>query len=237
MGDSRGHIPKGQWEFDEKVTECFEDMLERSIPQYQVMRAAVLAIGARYVQPRTHIVDLGASRGSAIDPFIKRFGAANQYTAVEISEPMLNTLRERFKGWTDSGMVEVLDSDLRHEFPPAQASLILSVFTLQFIPIEYRQQLVRQIYEHLAPGGALIVVEKILGDTAELDEVLVEEYLAFKAKSGYSQDEIDRKRLSLEGVLVPLTAEWNETLLKRCGFQQADCFWRWMNFAAWVAVK
>jgi len=38
-------------------------------------------------------------------------------------------------------------------------------------------------------------------------------------------------------VLVPVTAEWNEGLLRQTGFQQVDCFWRWMNFAGWVGVK
>lgn len=38
--NSIGHLPQGdKWEFDAGVTECFEDMLRRSIPQYDVMRA------------------------------------------------------------------------------------------------------------------------------------------------------------------------------------------------------
>jgi len=34
-----------------------------------------------------------------------------------------------------------------------------------------------------------------------------------KRKAGYSQEEIDRTRYALEGVLVPMTARWNEALL------------------------
>ena len=55
--------------------------------------------------------------------------------------------------------------------------------------------------------------------------------------SKYSQDEIDAKRHSLEGVLVPVTARWNEDLLSTAGFDHVDCFWRWMNFAGWIAVR
>ena len=58
-----------------------------------------------------------------------------------------------------------------------------------------------------------------------------------KANNGYSQDEIDRKRYSLEGVLVPLTAKWKEQLINSAGFRYTDCFWRWMNFAGWIAIK
>ncbi len=66
---------------------------------------------------------------------------------------------------------------------------------------------------------------------------MIDIYYDLKAENGYSQDQIERKRLSLEGVLVPVTAHWNEEMLKTAGFVEVDCFWRWMNFAGWVAVK
>ena len=62
-------------------------------------------------------------------------------------------------------------------------------------------------------------------------------WLRGKREQGYSAEEIERKRLSLERVLVPMTAKWNEELLRDAGFRQVDCFWRWMNFAGWFAVK
>ena len=49
--------------------------------------------------------------------------------------------------------------------------------------------------------------------------------------------QIRDKRKSLEGVLVPVTAKWNEDILRQCGFRKVDCFWRCLNFAAWVAIK
>jgi tRNA (cmo5U34)-methyltransferase len=106
--------------------------------------------------------------------------------------------------------------------------------TLQFTPIEYRLQILKRIYEH---SRVLIIVEKILGATADLDAQLVKRYYDLKGGNGYSPEQIERKRLSLEGVLVPVTAKWNEELLRLSGFQQIDCFWRWMNFAGWIAIK
>ena len=62
-------------------------------------------------------------------------------------------------------------------------------------------------------------------------------YYDLKRANGYTEDQIQRKRLSLDGVLVPLTARWNEEMLRMVGFNEVDCFWRWMNFAGWVAIK
>lgn len=230
-------IPSGPWAFDASVTDAFDNMLKRSIPQYDVMRKACFDLGCRYVKPKTDIVDLGCSRGEALDPFVRRFGAHNRFTGVEISEPMLEASRERFKGYCDTGLMRILSLDLRSDYPAVQASLTLCVLTLQFTPMEYRQRILRDAFASTIQGGALILVEKVLGFSCELDEAFKTNYYDLKSANGYSQEQIDRKRLSLEGVLVPVTAIWNEQLLHVAGFESVDCFWRWMNFAAWIAVK
>ena len=103
--------------------------------------------------------------------------------------------------------------------------------------LESRQGIVKDAYKGTVPGGAFILVEKILGATADVDRLMVETYYDMKREQGYTEDQIQRKRLSLEGVLVPVTAAWNEQLLHQAGFNQIDCFWRWMNFAPWVAIR
>jgi tRNA (cmo5U34)-methyltransferase len=230
-------LPEGKWAFDAEVTEVFDEMLRRSIPQYDVMRDTVSEIASRFVEEKTAIVDLGCSRGDALDPLIRKFGAYNRFVGVEVSQPMLEAARKRFQGYIDCNVVSIREMDLRREFPPERASVILSVLTLQFTPIEYRLKIVREAFNSLIPGGAFILVEKVLGASAEIDDLLVDLYYGMKREHGYSQEEIDRKRLSLEGVLVPVTAAWNEQLVRQCGFSQVDCFWRYLNFAGWVAVK
>lgn len=231
-----GYAPS-RWAFDGEVTRVFDDMLARSIPQYEVMRRAVFEVGSRFVRAGTDIVDLGCSRGEAMSPFIQKFGATCRYVGVEVSPPMLTAARERFASLINTGVVEIRDLDLRAAYPPVRASLTLAVLSFQFTPINYRQRLIRDAYEHTAPGGAFILVEKVLGAGAELDAIQVDAYHAMKAENGYSADDIERKRLALEGVLVPVTAHWNEELLRLAGFSQVDCFWRLYNFGGWIALK
>lgn len=231
-----GYTPS-RWAFDDEVTRVFDDMLRRSIPQYDVMRSACYGLAIRYVQPRTAILDLGCSRGEGMVPLIEKFGAHNRYILVDTSEPMIQHCRERFRSMIDVSMVEVRSMDLRVEFPPAMASVVYAVLTLQFIPLEYRPTILQRIYDALLPGGALLLVEKILGATSELDSAFVTGYYEMKRANGYSQEEIDRKRLALEGIMVPVTARWNEDMLRTVGFHDIDCFWRWLNFAGWIALK
>lgn len=230
--------PKGKWEFGEDVTAAFDDMLARSIPQYEAMRSAVDALAVRHFRDGTDVVDLGASRGEAVASLVSKIGKrARRFCCVEVSPPMLAALRVRFFGEEYGGLVRVEDLDLRIGYPEANASVTLSILTLQFTPIEHRLRILADAYRSTVPGGALILVEKVLGASADLDASMVDAYYDVKRANGYSQEQIDRKRLSLEGVLVPVTADWNADLLRRSGFSQVDCFWRWMNFAGWIAVR
>jgi len=230
-------MPGEKWAFDTEVTEVFDDMLARSIPQYEVMRKACIGLAQRYQQEHTAIIDLGCSRGEAVQPLIDMFGAHNHFVCLDVSKPMLDYCREQWKGYIDCGVVEVRNIDLRESYPPINASVTLAILTVQFTPIEHRQRILRNIWERTVHGGALIMVEKVLGNSADIDKTMIDIYYDLKAENGYSQDQIERKRLSLEGVLVPVTAHWNEEMLKTAGFVEVDCFWRWMNFAGWVAVK
>lgn len=234
---SLGHLPDDRWAFDEEVSRVFDDMLRRSIPQYETMRGLVLEVGKRFVRSGTDVVDLGSSRGEALAPLLETVGPSARYVAVETSPTMLEACRHRFSAEIAAGTVRLLDHDLRAGYPEVEASLTLSVLTLQFTPIEHRLRIVQDVYDHTVPGGAFVLVEKVLGGSARIDALLVDLYQGLKRASGYRQEEIDRKRLSLEGVLVPVTAAWNEDLLRRVGFHEIDSFWRCLNFAGWVAVR
>jgi tRNA (cmo5U34)-methyltransferase len=235
---SLGHLPATErWEFDESVTHVFDDMLARSIPQYETMRETTYALGRRFVQRGTHVLDLGCSNGTALLPYVREFGADASYVGCEISPPMLDAARQSLAPYIAAGLVDIREWDLRRSIPRVYSSLTLSVLTLMFVPINYRLRILTDVYRYLKPGGAFLLVEKLLGSSADINDTMVDEYHSLKASNGYSQEEITRKALALEGVQVPLTAHANEDLLRSAGFEQIDCYWRWMNFAAWIAVK
>jgi tRNA (cmo5U34)-methyltransferase len=211
-------------------------MLARSIPQYGVMRETVASTALSVLAPGRSVVDLGCSRGEGLARLRSRL-VGTRLVGVEVSKPMHAVAAARFDGDSD---VSIVERDLRDPFPwklYEPVGVVLSVLTLQFIPIEHRLRLVSEVHDALASGGAFVLVEKVLGATARLDRLMVERHYAMKRANGYSDDEIARKRLALEGVLVPVTAHWNEELLRSAGLAEVDSFWRWMNFAGWVAVK
>lgn len=222
------------FKFDELVSSCFGDMLKRSVPEHDTMRELVSIVGERYIKPNTTVVDVGCSWGDAVLPFVEKHNSECSFSLYDTSESMLSVCNDRYDPIES---VKVRYHDICDGIDDRNVSLILSVLTVQFTPIERRHSILRSFYDSLNDGGALIYVEKVLGDTTDIDSVLVDSYYEMKSNNGYTKEQIESKRLSLEGVLVPITAKWNEDLLRKSGFSQVDCFWRSLNFAGWIAVK
>lgn len=224
--------------FDDAVAACFPDNLHRSIPGYAAMRKLVVDLGSRYVTKGSEVVDLGCSDGLGLEPFVSKFGALVRFRGYDNSAPMLTKAREKFAGLIDSRVMRIEAHDLCDGYPVhPMASLTLSVLTLQFVPVEFRQALLRQAYMSLLPGGAMIVTEKILGGDFHTTGTFAGAYRNYKLANGYSAEEVNAKSLSLEGVLTSWTAQQNEDALRKAGFESVECFWRYLNFAGWLAVK
>ena len=234
---SLDHLPDGPWQFDERVVDVFDDMLCRSIPAHAQMRELCFQLGKEFVQPGTAIVDLGCARGAGLEPFVRHFGKAINYLGVDLSLPMLAAARSRFAEIAAASNGEFRQMDLTHDYPQARASLTLCVLTLQFLPVERRQQILSEALAQTCSGGCLILVEKVCAATPRGNALLTRLYRRFKRSRGYSEHAIEAKERSLQDVLVPLPAADNEKLLAAAGFSEIECFWRFLNFAGWIAWK
>lgn len=239
-------VPDDKWAFNDSVAECFDNMLERSIPQYSVMREScsslIQSIFNMSNKKTFNILDIGCSNGLMIESLMNKFGNNDdcdiRYRGIDVSKPMLDKAKFKFLDDIICGKVIIEECDLRNNFPEGIYDAITSVLSIQFTPIEYRQSIIQNIYNNLSrANGCFIMVEKVLGNTDKLNKLFVNNYYDMKRENGYSQEQIDRKRLSLEGVLVPVTNDWNIQLLKQAGFREIDVFWRWMNFVGYIAIK
>ena len=211
-------LTNGKWEFDDNVAACFEDMLSRSIPQYDIMRKSILDLASirinkilqRYSDDDLSIcsqpfslLDIGCSDGLQISDFLSRYNHGH-YVGIDISEPMLRKARERFEYEIKTGVVSISHMDLRKEFPREYFDIITSTLCIQFTPIEYRQEILSNVYKSLNHEGIFLMVEKVLGETSALNNMFVENYYNLKKTNGYTQNQIDRKNYLLKVYWFPV---------------------------------
>ena len=124
-----------------------------------------------------------------------------------------------------------------NDFILSNASFAVSMLTLQFIQQRKRAQLTNKIYNSLNKGGCFVLVEKIIGNNARFDEMWIEIYHDLKIKNGLTENEVFAKSRSIRGILKPYTVDENIQMLHSAGFKDVDVFFKWNNFAGFLAIK
>ena len=156
--------------------------------------------------------------------------------AVDNSEPMLSTYKSRLDNHPAGENISLSCRNIQ-DISIENASVVIINLTLQFLPIEARDALVRKIYEALLPSGILLSTEKVVHENSEFSDLQQEFYYRFKKENGYSNLEISQKRDALEDVLRPETVEIHTNRFKKTGFAKIDVWQKWFNFASFICQK
>lgn len=231
-------ILPGDFVFDEKVANVFEDMINRSVPGYSTIITMIGVLSERYCQQHTTIYDLGCSLGGATFAAIYQVKCPNySIVAVDNSPAMIDMLESKLAAETSqTDHVQCRCEDIS-QTDISNASVVVLNFTLQFIPQAQRQLLLKNIFNGLNAGGILIISEKILFPDKVLNQLFIDLYHRFKESRGYSQLEISQKRAALENVLIPETIASHRSRLSEIGFRSFDVWFQCFNFASMVAIK
>ena len=223
--------------FDQAVVDVFPDMISRSVPGYETILSHTGELAYRYVQPQTNCYDLGCSLGASTLAISQRVADRDaKIIAVDNSSAMLEKCASILAASNTSAEIQLINGDIC-DIEISNASLVVMNFTLQFVPLAQRPQLLGKIYQGLNPGGCLIISEKLSFEPESLNTLLSELHHDFKRAQGYSDLEISQKRDSIENVLVPETLETHIQRLRACGFQSASPWFQCFNFCSLVAIK
>lgn len=232
---AQGKVP--DFKFDNQVAEVFPDMIQRSVPGYDTIVDGIGQLSNEFVQPSTHIYDLGCSLGAA-SLAVRRYNTAKDVRifAIDNSAPMLERCELHLNAFkSETAFTAICQDALETEI--TNASMVIMNFTLQFIPPELRHQLLQKIYKGLNPGGVLVLSEKLRHKTPKGDDVLVKLHHEFKRRNGYSELEISQKRNALENVMRIDSFQDHEQRLQEAGFDDVVLWFKCFNFSSMIAIK
>ena len=223
--------------FNDQVVGVFDDMVTRSVPFYLEMQRMMTELARDIVVPGTSVYDLGCSTGTTFLNLDRVLPEGVDFVGLDNSRPMLEQCRTNLDEAGVTRRVRLEYADLDQGIQLDNASLVVLCLTLQFVRPLRRERLIRSIYEQLPEHGAVLLVEKVLGESSLFNRLFIDYYYDFKRRNEYSDMEIAQKREALENVLVPYKLDENRELLSGCGFRHVEVFFKWYNFSGLVAVK
>lgn len=208
----------------------FDKHIRNSISGFEDLTQDVIRISSFFINEQSHVIDIGCSTGKTIQSIGEKNNWKGLYTGIEIEKNFWNNFTERDK------RINFVRSDVCEFEFPEKVDLILSIFTLQFLPRQKQANMLRKIYKALPRGGCFILCEKTYSDNSIQQELLTMLHYENKRRHFTSEQILD-KEYCLRNMLTINTRGNLINNLKRAGFQHIDTFWQRYNFIGLMIVK
>lgn len=228
--------------FDHAVTQVFDDMIHRSIPNYAHNLQTIIALAKKYSRPNTVLFDLGCSLGKLSIALSQANLGFKKIIAMDNSPAMISAANAQIKQYTLSTPIQLkqsnLDKQTTHQtISNTPSSVVILNYTLQFLRPNIRLPLLQSIHKSLVAsgGGILILCEKICPKSRQAQHLLDSLYYDFKRRQGYHHLEISRKREALEEVLIGDSIHQHQARLEQAGFHSYEIWHKQWHFTSWIA--
>ncbi|MEM6403314.1 MAG: class I SAM-dependent methyltransferase [Cyanobacteria bacterium P01_D01_bin.116] len=172
--------------------------------------------------PKTakRILDLGTGDGRLV-ALLKIERPSAEYVAIDFSPTMLEAVKNRFQ---DDSTVQIINHNLDKTLPELGTfDAIISSFSIHHLSHNRKRSLYVEIFNLLQPGGIFCNLEHVASPTVRLHEKFLK---AIGVSS--SQDDPSNQLLDVETQL-----KW----LRNTGFEDVDCYWKWLELALLIGLK
>jgi tRNA (cmo5U34)-methyltransferase len=166
------------------------------------------------------VLDLGSGDGRLLG-LVKVAHPRADAVAVDFSPAMLDRLRTRFKS---DASVTVVEHDLGERLPElGPFDAIVSSFAIHHLTDRRKQSLYSEVFRRLSTGGVFCNLEHVASPTRALHR----EFLAILGVTPREEDPSNK--------LAPVETQLN--WLRRIGFDDVDCHWKWRELALLAGRK
>ncbi|WP_299407989.1 class I SAM-dependent methyltransferase [Acaryochloris sp. IP29b_bin.148] len=171
-------------------------------------------------QSAQRILDLGTGDGRLLT-LLKIDRPHVDGIAMDFSPTMLAAVRQRF---AEDSQVTVVDHNMDEPLPPlGQVDGIVSSFAIHHLAHPRKRTLYQEVFELLKPGGVFCNLEHVASPTPKLHQ-------QFLQALGIALEDDDPSNQLLD---VETQLSW----LREIGFEDVDCYWKWLEMALLIGVK
>ena len=232
--DDAINAENGSWSFAANDPLVLSNHMRKSIPDYDQGHSLILEISEFFVKQESIIYDIGCSNGELTHQLAKKYQEKKvQIIGVDCEKNFITAA----KGHSQTNRNLTFETENAIDYKYKTCDLVILYYTLQFIQIDKRENLLLSLYKSLKKGGGLLLFEKTRQGNPRANDILNQLYTDFKLNNGYTGNEIVAKARSLKGVLEPLSTEQNLELLEQTGFYHSTIIHKTLCFDGILAIK
>jgi len=233
VGDGLSSQKHG-WRFDGDVPVRFDVHVKKSIPSYADGHDIVIQSAQPHLTKDGICYELGCSTGTLTSKLAAC--ASGKNTRIIGLDQIPGMLEIAGAKCAECSNVAFEQTDIL-EYPFLPSLVIVSYYTIQFIPIVKRSRLAAKIYDALEDRGIFLLFEKICFDNPVIEKKVTDKYYAFKKAQGFTEEEILSKADALKDILIPQTEEQNLKMLRNAGFSSVNILFSELCWQGYLARK
>ena len=166
------------------------------------------------------VLELGTGDGRLLR-LLKNQPPDIRAVAMDVSPIMLDSARKNFANGHD---IEVLEHDLDYTLPNmGNFDAVISGFAIHHLSHERKRSIFKEIYDILNPQGVFFNLDNVASPSEK-------HHVRFLYAIGFTP-ETESKSDNL------LSMETQLTWLKEIGFEDVDCYWKWLEMALLIGYK
>lgn len=241
LGGKEGEPPGGRGDgtMNDKVKRQFDEVAK----EYDKQRRQLIpcfddfyGIAASLVEPNgpsPAILDLGAGTG-LLTAFVAAKVPDARFTLIDFSGSMLDQARRRFEG--APGTYRYVEGDYSNCVFEEKYDFIVSSLSIHHLTHDAKRSLFARVHGALKDGGVFVNADQVAGESPYYDRLYRARWDASIESSGLEAAAIEASR---ERRKQDINAKAGDQVawLKEAGFREADCVYRYFDFAVFHAVK
>jgi tRNA (cmo5U34)-methyltransferase len=219
----------------------FVDKRRQNIPYAADQICLLLQLIEHFSSEPKLIVDLGCGDGILGRSVMTAYPDAKAIM-VDHSEPMLEHARKAAEEaeleceFVQGDMAQPLNSVLNGRRP----DLVVSGYAIHHLPDDRKLSLYQEIYDALSPGGMFVNVEHVASPSIELEKFWENACIGQIVENTEAEwDEVAEAYYArpdmADNILAPV--ETQIAWLRKIGFEQADCYFKFLELAVFGGVK
>ena len=168
------------------------------------------------------VLDLGTGDGRLL-ALIKLNSPSVEGVALDFSDPMIEQAQKRF---ANDSRIKIIKHDFSKPLPAEQLGCfdaIVSSLAIHHLTHQRKKQLYAEIFNLLKPKGVFCNLEHVSSATENL-------HVKFLAATGLTPETEDPSNKLLD---IETQLQW----LRKIGFVDVDCNWKWLELSLLVGFK
>lgn len=213
----------------------YDIKIKKTVPKYQEMQDVIVSLLPFKRNAPIKVLDLGIGTGNLSSTLLRQFPNA-KIVGIDKDEEMLKIASKKLRRITSK--IKMIEGDFSSFLPEGKYDAVISLLSIHHLTDSQKRKLFERIYQILKSRGIFVNGDFVVSDFNFINRKSAKIEEAFMRSQGIKEPGLLTSGGKIcAGDDIPTTVDNQTKWLKQVGFKEADCVWKYLNYAIYCGLK